>query len=386
MKKFGILLSTTILAISLPFSSMIAHAEEIDNEIILEGENLSFDKGEVSPLVATSVITTILKKLAMPLLKLVGGIPLSGTDGVVIDQGRGVYYVKYGSITFNSGNVVSHAFKELVVTGQDTMRFMIQHNNFLFQGSPLAVGVFDKSNPTKPLIEKSLKSGNYFDYTFPGGYETQYNNYYISLSTGDKASWEPSMYYTVVDKPCTGTCPAPASNPSPQLSLNNVDISSNAILYNDRYLYLNNDTSVKSTSNNLTSTFSNNLSDVSEGLTFNQLYGEFYDSSTNTLTNQTKSLLPNTTVHVQDNITDIAYNVENDYTEIKFASDYSNIEYHSAYFKGNLTSEYSIGDTLALKFKLITIAKTKGQVFVDLDYNQYYDNNSDYPTIDEFLD
>lgn len=388
MKKFSILLSTSILAISIPFSSMIAHAEESKNKIknsefTLGIQNSSYEESTVSPLVATTIITNILKKLAMPLLKTIGGIAFPETKGVVYPYMGGEYYVEYGSIKFNSGSVAGYAFKDLVVTGRDTMRFSVKKNQLL-QGSPVAVGIFTVNAPKNPLAQKSLKNNQYIDYTFPGGYETQYNNYYVSLATGDTASWIPNMWYTVVSTPCSGTCPAPVSISSQQLSLNNVDNMSNAILYNDRYVYVNNDKSVKAASKTTNSSY--NSPDLSESLTLNELYGEFYDSSTNTLTDQTKSLSPNTTVRVKDVITDITYNVENDYTEIKFASNYSNIEYHSAYFKGNLTSEYSIGDTLALKFNLITIAETNGQVFVDLDYNQYYDKNSDYPTIEEFLD
>lgn len=377
MKKSIILFLSAFLLI-IPYNNASA---QVTSNIVLntdssdEIQDYSKDESTVSPLVAGSIVTKILQKLALPLLKVIGGsITFPDTKGDIWDLGRGQYYVEYGSLKFGGSNG-THAYKDLIVTGRDTIRFSVKSQD-LFQKSPVAVGIFTTSQ-RDPLDSKGLKSGQYIDYTFPGGYDTQYSNYYVGLSVGDDGKWAPNMFYTIVDAPCTqAPCPLPTSISPEQLSLNNVENTSNAILYNDRYVYLNNDKSVKAASYN--------LSDVSESLTVNELYGEFYDSSTNTLTDQTKSLSPNTTVRVKDVITDITYNVENDYTEIKFASNYSNIEYHSAYFKGNLTSEYSIGDTLALKFKLITIAEINGQVFVDLDYN--YDKNSDYPTIEEFLD
>jgi hypothetical protein len=379
MKKLALMLSSVILVSTLVSSPIISHAEEstikFNNEEkvlknIIENDDL------ISPLALPKIFTKIAGKLAMPLLKQVGGLAWPNTYPSVVYAGNNTYVTALGTINFATGvpgAIGTNVYKELLVTGQDKMVLEVRSNQLYVPSARIsAVLAKQSTSGTTPIniVDKSLANMGSFTYTFPGHISTEYNEYYLSLSTAYKHFWNVFIEYTIVEPPCTSNCLAPTSDVIQKMD-------NNVVQYNNKRFYLNQDKS-----EDLQTKVSFNTSNI---LTVDELYDEFYDKTTNQLTNQTKTLLQNSTVYVKDVIKDIIYNEEDDYTEFRFASSHPNQEYHPSYYKGNLTEAYSIGDILELKFKLITIAETNGQVFVNLDYNQYVQENSDYPNIEEFL-
>ena len=117
----------------------------------------------------------------------------------------------------------------------------------------------------------------------------------------------------------------------------------------------------------------------------NDLFTEFYDENTGELTNQTKSLLPGDEVIIKDEIIEINYFEKENYTLIKFNSNNSNHDYHTIMFKGDLTSDYKIGDIINLKFNIIKIDAIGNDIFVDLDYNIQFERTNEVPKIDSFI-
>lgn len=85
---------------------------------------------------------------------------------------------------------------------------------------------------------------------------------------------------------------------------------------------------------------------------------------------------------INDEIIDIVYNKLKDPTSFGFKSANLGNEIEYITFNGDLSSKYSIGDRITLRFTLLSI---DGSEFVEIDYNKLYYEKCLPPQIEEFI-
>jgi hypothetical protein len=118
-------------------------------------------------------------------------------------------------------------------------------------------------------------------------------------------------------------------------------------------------------------------------LTFSDLMNEFYDEELNTHVNQFKHFTFNDKLNFKDKIASIRFNRTENETHFGFRDNSENIIEWP--FLGDLTSKYSIGDELELKFTVVDETSEKS-IFETLDYIKYgIDNDGNPPDISSFL-
>lgn len=303
---------------------------------------------------------TIIKVLGKLLINVVGNKPLGNNPGRVVDHGHS-YYVTHKNVKFNSGSIKTTVRKNLTTYGQDIIRAFMQKNQLF--ASKAFIHIYNGGRD--PVRNRSVSSGQVVEYKIPGGYNSKYNNYYIHYGSSYSDNWYPRMWYIRSSEPCIPCLPTSSSNAE----------DSNLVM-KDNQIY------IKQTIISATDKTSRNEKDK---FTMNDLFTEFYNVSTEELSNQTKTLSPGNDVIMVDRIMDLYYHEDDNYTELKFHSTYSDPEYHIIRFKGDLTNDYDAGELLKLKFKLVKTAKINGNTFVDLDYNLHVDKTGEFPKIDSFM-
>lgn len=316
----------------------------------------------------TSLLPKVASFLAKVLINFIGSVPLHSHPGYVSDLGGGDYYVTHPSVDYNQNGIGTIIRKDVLAYGQDILRPYMQKEQIL--AGKVGIQIYNSSHVM--VDDKQMSSGLTFDYKVPGGYDTEYN-YYIHYAVHNKERWTPRMFYINIVPPCLG-CGTNSIEPSKQVVEFSGGELTNKVMKDNR-IYIK-QSGISTSMNSLR---------PSKSLTMNELYTEFYDGNTRELTDQAKTLSPGSQVKMIDVIEDISYHKDEGYTEFKFKSEYSNLNYHSVYFNGDLSNEYKIGNSIELTFNVVKTAEINGNTFVDLDYNLEAGKSDVYPSIDSFL-
>lgn len=302
---------------------------------------------------------TVIRILAKLLISVARNISIPNTEGRVTQYPDGDIYVQHPSFKFTQSE--DKLRKEVYAYGGTTLRTFAKRDQ-LFGGGRISIEIQNSSY--KKVAGGSYRDQESFDYNVSGSQDNG-RTYYIQYGTPYSETWSLRMYYL---KPshCAPSCII-AGDP--------VHLDDNNVVINDR-IYVKQS---KKTA------YVSNFQGYKERFTMDELFSELYDESMEELTNQTKSLLPGDEVIVEDNIVEVNYISDGDYTIFKFNSTYSNYGSHNILFKGDLTEDYGAGDTLKIKFNMVQTAEIDGEAFIDFDYNVLFEKTNEVPKIDNFV-
>lgn len=119
-------------------------------------------------------------------------------------------------------------------------------------------------------------------------------------------------------------------------------------------------------------------------LTLQDLIDEMTDPITNHEVDLIRDYDAGDTVFFEDTIRSVTYNLDRNITEFKFLSTAE--EFRALEFWGDLTNEYSVGDTLRLCFQVIEIGKVNDISVESFDYLEDYNFEGDAaPHIEPYL-
>lgn len=362
IKKISILITLLIILIS--------------NSLSVSANLIYASNGEKNPKLETNIEPLSQKKFIIDVLKkalknFLTGRTLSDYPGAVIDNGDS-FLVQHPNIRFNHGGNPHRVRKDLRVYGQDEVRAFMNNNSIFPTGTKPIIEIY--SGERDPVAGGPVRSGQNVTYKFPGGRNTAYDKYYIVYGTSESEDWIPRLWYIRSSEPCIPCLPLSEGN---DFTFGNIENNKES----NRYKIIGEKTYIRQA--NINSYISSK--DINSSLKMDDIYFEFYDAENKELTNQAKTLKHGDVVNVVDQIINIEYNKETDYTTFMFNSTHAVQEYHNISFSGDLTPVYKIGDHLKLNFEVIKVAEIDKEIFIEFDYNIIVQDTETVPRIDSFI-
>lgn len=336
----------TVILSSLPIAPVIASHSE-DNDYFAQ------EYIDVQPM--ATIPSWIKRALISTLINVAKQIPISNNPGTVYEYSDHAL-VYHNSVTFNSGGIGSAVEKKLNAYGRDVIRPYLQRNQLI----PGVKGYINILWNGRLVSTNTVSSGQTVSYTVPGSAGTQ-QNINVHYGATEKSAWYPRMFY-IPYKDRGPVVPTSLSSSSDSFYLE----------YEDKIL-------IKNVNRNR-----NNSHSEKKSYTMEELYMEFYNDELKMLSNQATTLAAGSTVYLNDVITYLEYDRENNKTIFHFTADIAeNINSHELHFNGDLTGSYFPGDKLNLLFNVHPL--TEDRKFIDLDYNINFSKSGKLPSIDQFL-
>lgn len=236
-------------------------------------------------------------------------------------------------------------------------------NNIFYD--PIDVEIRNLNTNALVLQPTTVTDGSIITYTVPGSginqnYELKYSNSFT------KKSWNLGFRFRHYLADLTGIYPQ---------VINNYD--------EDDFIIeeINNRILIKPSQSIQTFDYRND-NNTNIQLSFKELRDQFYWDDLEIKMNYAKNYKAGDEIIINDEIIDIVYNKLKDSTSFGFKSANLGNEIEYITFNGDLSSKYSIGDRITLRFTLLSI---DGSEFVEIDYNKLYYEKCLPPQIEEFI-
>ena len=263
-----------------------------------------------------------------------------------------------GSVKFNDGNNGVNTVDKKVYAQKAGHRIEMWANSqmFLYRGS---IGVVLRKGTFKP-INRTVGHNQYSTYKIASG---KTGNYIASFNSTSKHKWRVWVAYNHY-----GTKSFQALNNGDNTQpVDFTDIDGRKFL-------------VPSESFASTPSIARQFMGPKEEFTFEEIYEEFYDEAQDSLVDVPKSLSPDQSIVITDNISDLSYDAKNDATYFYFNDARTPIELP---FKGDLTGKFTRGDKVKFKFKMNRV--NDDYDFVSFDYSDAISMTGEFPDISDFL-